>query len=638
MLEHAPAVNTENPTPDVATNTPPDPQQAAVVDTPAADAFDAKTFVKSLPKTPGVYQMYDGAGHILYVGKAKNLKNRVASYFRTQGLSPKTEALVARIGSMQVTLTETEVEALLLEQSLIKAQRPPYNILLRDDKSYPYIFISSKDTYPRLGIHRGVKRKRGDYFGPFPGASAVHDSINFLQKAFKLRTCEDSVFANRSRPCLQHQIERCSAPCVKLISPEDYRADLAHAEQFLRGKSNEVVTALADQMEQASQALNFERAAQLRDQIAALRSVQTESSVDNQSGDVDVIGLAAEAERVCVHFLFVRQGRIQGSKSYYLKYHLGESEGDLLMSFLSQWYLAGGDRDFPREIIVPQALTGAELLTDAIGKAADRKITITWQVRAYRQNWQNLAQSAARQNLASDMAAKSSMVQRYEALQQVLGLETRPERLECFDISHSSGEKTVASCVVFNLEGPLKSDYRRFNIEGHTPGDDYAAMAQALSRRYTRVQNEGAKLPDLLIVDGGKGQLSIARRVMAELGLSDVRLLGVAKGTTRKAGFETLLDGGREFTLDGQHSALHLIQAIRDEAHRFAITGHKQRRDKARKVSKLEEIPGVGPRRRRELLRHFGGFQEIARASAADLARVPGISKKLADDIYTALH
>lgn len=345
-----------------------------------------------------------------------------------------------------------------------------------------------------------------------------------------------------------------------------------------------------------------------------------------------------EGEQACVHFLFVRQGRIQGSKSYYLKDHLGEGQGELLSSFISQWYLAGGDRDYPREIIIPAEIEGHELLTEAITKAAGRKVALSWQVRSYRQSWQSLAQTAAQQNLASERAAKSSLRQRFEALQAVLDLDELPERLECFDISHSSGEKTVASCVVFNHEGPLKSDYRRFNIEGHTLGDDYGAMSQALMRRYSRVQKEGGRLPDLLIVDGGKGQLSVAREVMAELGLTQLRLLGVAKGTTRKAGFETLIDGAREFTLDGQHAALHLIQSIRDEAHRFAISGHKQRRDKARRVSKLEEIPGVGPRRRRELLRHFGGFQEIAGASAAELAKVPGISKKLADDIYTALH
>lgn len=602
------------------------------------EKFDSKAFLTTLPLTPGVYQMYDAEGHILYVGKAKNLRSRVASYFRAQGLTAKTAALVAKIASMQVTLTETAVEALLLEQSLIKAQRPPYNILLRDDKSYPYIFISSQDDYPRIGIHRGSKKRKGEYFGPFPGAGAVHDSINFLQKTFRLRSCDDSVFANRSRPCLQYQIQRCSGPCVNLIDVADYRADLAHAEAFLRGKSAALITELADKMDVASSSLQFERAAVLRDQISSLRKVQSESSVDNQAGDVDIIGLAADGARVCVHFLFVRQGRIQGSKSYFVKYHLGESEHDLLMSFISQWYLTGGDRDFPKEIIVADAFEEADLLSEAISKAAGRKVTLVWQVRSYRQQWQGLAQSAAKQNLASHLAAKSNQLERFEELQAVLKLDALPERLECFDISHSSGEKTVASCVVFNTEGPLKSDYRRFNIEGITGGDDYAAMEQALSRRYTRVQSESGRLPDVLIVDGGKGQLSVARNVMAELGLSDVKLLGVAKGTTRKAGFETLIDGEREFVLDGQNSALHLIQAIRDEAHRFAITGHRQRRDKARKVSRLEEIAGVGPNRRRELLRHFGGFQEIAAASAADLALVPGISKKLADDIYTALH
>ncbi|BFM11533.1 excinuclease ABC subunit UvrC [Simiduia litorea] len=601
-------------------------------------SFDHKTFLKTLPLTAGVYQMYGETGHILYVGKAKNLRNRVASYFRASGLTPKTQALVARIRTMQVTLTETEVEALLLEQSLIKAQRPPYNILLRDDKSYPYIFISSRDDYPKIGVHRGLKRKKGEYFGPFPGAAAVHESIQFLQKTFRLRTCEDSVFSNRSRPCLQYQIQRCSGPCVDLISPEDYAADLLHAQQFLRGKSSELIGVLADQMEQASTQLHFERAALLRDQITSLRKVQSESPVDNQIGDVDVIGIASDGAQLCVHFLFVRQGRIQGSKSYFVKYHLQETEQELLLSFVSQWYLTGGDRDYPREIILPAAIDDADLLATAISGAAQKNVRLVWQVRSYREQWQSLAQSAARQNLASHLATKSSLLQRFETLQEVLQLEALPERLECFDISHSSGEKTVASCVVFNREGALKSDYRRFNIDGITAGDDYAAMAQALSRRYSRVQAEAGRLPDLLIVDGGKGQLSIAKKVMAELGLPEVKLLGVAKGTTRKAGFETLIDGDREFVLDGQNSALHLIQSIRDEAHRFAVTGHKQRRDKARRVSKLEEIEGVGPSRRRELLRYFGGFQEIAAASAADLEKVPGISKKLADHIYTALH
>lgn len=600
--------------------------------------FDPKTFVSTLPATAGVYQMYDAQGHILYVGKAKNLRSRVSSYFRASGLTLKTQALVARICNMQVTLTETEVEALLLEQSLIKAQRPPYNILLRDDKSYPYIFLSSKDDYPKISVHRGLKRKKGEYYGPFPSASAVHDSIQFLQKTFRLRTCEDSVFSNRSRPCLQYQIQRCSAPCVNLISPKDYAADLHHAQQFLRGKSSELIGVLADQMEQAAEALHYERAALLRDQISSLRKVQSDSPVDNQSGDVDIIGIASDGNKLCVHFLFVRQGRIQGSKSYFVTYHLEETEQELLLSFVSQWYLTGADRDFPREIILPAAVEDSDLLVAALSKAAQKTVRLVWQVKSYREQWQSLAQSAAKQNLVSHLATKSSQLQRVESLQKVLKLEELPNRIECFDISHSSGEKTVASCVVFNREGPLKSDYRRFNIEGITPGDDYAAMEQALTRRYSRVQAEEGPLPDLLVVDGGKGQLGVAKRVMAELGLTHLRLLGVAKGTTRKAGFETLIDGDREFILDGQSSALHLIQSIRDEAHRFAITGHKQRRDKARRVSKLEEIEGVGPTRRRELLRYFGGFQEIAAASVADLQKVPGISKKLADDIYSALH
>ncbi|AFU97522.1 excinuclease ABC subunit UvrC [Simiduia agarivorans] len=600
--------------------------------------FDSKAFVKSLPGHPGVYQMFDADGKILYVGKAKNLKNRVASYFRATGLTPKTEALVARIRSMQVTLTETEVEALLLEQSLIKAQRPPYNILLRDDKSYPYIFLSDRDDFPRIVAHRGSKRKRGSYFGPFPGAAAVHESIQFLQKTFRLRSCEDSVFANRSRPCLQYQIGRCSGSCVDLISKEDYAEDLKHAVDFLKGHSSALIVELADQMEQASNNLAFERAAMLRDQIANLKKVQSESAVDNQAGDVDVIGCALRDGRLCVHFLFVRAGRVQGSRSFFVNAGLDESEAELLLAFLAQWYLAGGERDWPKEILVPQLLTETDLFAQAVSRQAEKKVAVVNQVRSHRAQWQQLAAQAAEQNLASEAANKANMLDRFESLQQLLNLEAVPERLECFDISHTGGERTIASCVVFNREGALKSDYRRFNIDGITGGDDYAAMSQALNRRYSRVLEEGAQLPDLLIVDGGKGQLSMAREVLAELGLSDLPLLGIAKGTTRKAGFETLLYAGREFALDSRHAALHLLQAIRDEAHRFAITGHKQRRDKARRTSRLEDIEGVGPKRRRELLRHFGGLQGVQAASAADLAKVPGISKKLADDIYSALN
>jgi excinuclease ABC subunit C len=584
--------------------------------------------------------MFDGAGEILYVGKAKNLKNRLSSYFRATGLSPKTRALVAKIARVEVTVTATETEALLLEQNLIKAQRPPYNILLRDDKSYPYLAVSSDHDFPRMTIHRGPKRRKAHYFGPFPNVAAVKTSLNFLQKTFLIRQCEDSVFSNRSRPCLQYQIRRCKAPCVGYVDPAEYADDVRHAEMFLRGNNEGLLNELADQMERAAGALEFERAALCRDQISALRSVQTQQVIEGDHQDADVVAVATRAGLACVHVLYVRHGRILGSRSYYPKTVLAETDSEVLSAFLPQFYLQNTERDIPRQIILSEPVDVQGALEELLLQRLGYRVSLQVGGRSHRAKWLALATEAATQNLSAHLQSRQTSLDRFEALQMTLGLDEMPERLECFDISHSGGELTVASCVVFNTQGPLKSDYRRFNIDGITPGDDYAAMAQALLRRYTRLQKGEGVLPDILFIDGGKGQISTARTVLDELGVSGVMLVGVAKGTTRKAGFETLIlaDEGREMTLDGDSPALHLIQQIRDEAHRFAITGHKQRRDKRRRTSRLEDIVGVGAVRRRELLRHFGGMQEIVKASAEDLAKVPGISKKMAEDIYSALH
>jgi excinuclease ABC subunit C len=602
--------------------------------------FDSKSFLSSVTHQPGIYQMFDADGAILYVGKAKNLKSRLSSYFRGTGLSTKTQSLVTKIARIEVTITSNETDALILEHNLIKSNRPPYNILLRDDKSYPYIFISSEQQYPRIAFHRGSKKKKGDYYGPFPNVGAVRESMNFLQKTFKIRPCEDSVFNNRTRPCLQYQIQRCTAPCVELISPEDYRSDVINAQLFLAGRGEQLLSNLADNMEQAASALQFERAAVLRDQVAALRRVQSQQIIEEGNGDIDVIAVDIQASLACVHILFVRDGKILGSRSYYPSAALVETNAELLAEFLGQFYIAGSVRDYPREIIVSELLEDKDILASALGSCAGRKMLLTDETRGYRSKWLEMAQEAAKQNLRSKISDRQNVEQRFLALQQILDLPDPPHRLECFDISHSSGELTVASCVVFDRKGPLKSDYRRFNIDGITAGDDYAAMEQALRRRYTRLTNGEGKLPDILVIDGGKGQMRKAKDVLFELGVSDVLVLGVAKGVTRKPGFETLIIGSEEeeLVLSGDSPALHLIQHIRDESHRFAITGHKQRRDKKRKTSSLEGIPGVGPAKRRELLRHFGGLGEIAKASVDELACVKGISKGLAEEIHGYLH
>ncbi len=584
--------------------------------------------------------MYDAGANILYVGKAKNLKNRVSSYFRSSALDSKTLALVGRIADLETTVTASETEALLLEQSLIKEYRPPYNIVFRDDKSYPYIYLSSEDSYPRLAFHRGAHKKKGRYFGPFPSAHSVRDSLNILQKVFQVRQCEDTFFKNRTRPCLQYQIKRCSGPCCDLVSPEDYADDVEHAIMFLEGRNKAIMDDYANKMEQASADLNFERAAQYRDQISHLRKIQEQQYVVGDQGDIDVIAAVANPSGVCVLVMFIRGGRLLGNKTYFPKTRLDETESDVLDAFLPQFYFSETrGSEIPSEIIISAPVDNRTILSEALTEKAGRKVQLSDSVRSRRKRWLNLATTNAEQSLGSHLASRNNIRQRYQFLQDALSLEEMPMRLECFDVSHSSGEATVASCVVFDQNGPLKSDYRRFNIEGITPGDDYAAMSQALKRRYTRLKKGEGQLPDILFIDGGRGQLSSAEKILEELQVEGVMLVGVAKGPTRKAGLESLIvSGGAELDLPPDNPALHLIQHIRDESHRFAITAHRNRRGKKRTESLLEGIDGVGPKRRRALLRHFGSASHVRSASSQELAKVDGISQALAEQIYASMH
>ena len=603
-------------------------------------AFDASAFLSNLTTRCGVYQMYDADGRLLYVGKARNLRSRVGSYFRNRGLNGKTVALVNRIADIQVTVTSTEVDALLLEHNLIKSHRPPYNILLRDDKTYPYIFLSSEDRFPRLALHRGPKRRKGQYFGPYPSAGAVRQSLHFLQKVFKVRQCRDSYFRNRSRPCLQHQIDRCSAPCVDLVTTSEYAQQVDNTVMFLQGKNQELMVRLADDMERAASELAYERAAVLRDQLRQLQHVQATQGIEGSSGDLDILAAVVAGGQTCVQVLFVRGARVLGSKTWYPPLKLDETPDAVLAAFLPQFYLGADNRPIPAEILVNATIDDADAIAEAFARHAGRKVQIRSKVREARARWLQLAQQTAETNLQAHLAGKKSTQERLQALQDVLELTSLPERMECFDISHSSGEATVASCVVFDAAGPKKSDYRRFNITDVTGGDDYAAMQQALTRRYKRLADGEGALPDILFIDGGKGQVKQALDVLDNLGISSVQVVGVAKGTTRKAGFETLIMGesGVELQLPGSSAALHLIQHIRDEAHRFAITGHRARRDKTRRTSQLERIPGVGAKRRRELLRHFGSASGVGNASVGELKKIPGISATMAQQIYDHLH
>lgn len=608
-------------------------------------ATDLKLLVESLSSRPGVYRMLDDQGGILYVGKAKNLKKRVASYFRASGLDTKTMALVARIVNIEITITRTETEALLLEQSLIKKYRPAYNIMLRDDKSYPYILLTSRDEYPRLAFYRGSRKRDATFFGPYPSASAVRESLGILQKVFKLRQCEDSYFRNRSRPCLQHQIGRCTAPCVGKISPDEYAQDVHYSTLFLNGKSDALIQELTRKMEVKAAEHAFEQAAQVRDQIIDLRRIHEQQYVADQGSDADVLAVVASAAYVCVHIIYIRGGRLIGSKNFFPSWKLAESPADLLAAFIAQYYVREDNgANIPKELIVNTPVPETRQLTQALQYCAGHVVKLSASVRGHRAKWLSMALTNAEQSLQGFISNKQNTARRFEELQLALNLESLPQRIECFDISHTSGESTVASCVVFDGNGAVKSEYRRFNINGITPGDDYAAMDQVLTRRYSKIAEAGAdaKVPDILLIDGGKGQLSQAEEVLARCQLGGVQLLGIAKGISRRAGQETLFlatpGGVREIALPTESVALHLLQQIRDEAHRFAIAGHRAARAKTRRTSVLEQIPGLGPKRRRELIRHFGGQQEILRASEDQLTEVTGISRKLAEDIYAWLH
>ncbi|MGP9434977.1 excinuclease ABC subunit UvrC [Ewingella sp. AOP8-B2-18] len=606
------------------------------------ERFDPKAFLKTVTSQPGVYRMYDASGTVIYVGKAKDLKKRLSSYFRVQVSSRKTETLVKNIAQIDVTVTHTETEALLLEHNYIKLYQPRYNVLLRDDKSYPLIFLSA-DNHPRLSIHRGAKHAKGEYFGPFPNSYAVRESLALLQKLFPIRQCENSVYRNRSRPCLQYQIGRCLGPCVKgLVSEEEYKAQVEYVRLFLAGKDQQVLTQLIARMEEASKALHFEEAGRIRDQIQAVRRVTERQFVSGNSEDLDVIGVSFESGMACLHVLFIRQGKVLGSRSYYPKVPGGTDLAEVVQTFVGQFYLQGSQsRTLPGEILLDFNLPEKDLLAESLSELAGRKVQIQSKPRGDRARYLKLARTNASTALTTKLAQQSTIHQRMAELAKTLHL-SEINRMECFDISHTMGEQTVASCVVFDANGPLRSEYRRYNITGITPGDDYAAMAQVLSRRYGKSLEE-KKIPDVIFIDGGKGQLGMAKDVFASLDVdwdkSKPLLIGIAKGADRKAGLETLffVPEGEGISLPSDSPALHLIQHIRDDSHNHAITGHRQKRAKVRNTSALEEIEGVGPKRRQVLLKYMGGIQPLLNASIEEIAQVPGISHALAEKIHNAL-
>ena len=605
--------------------------------------FDAKAFLADVSHEPGVYRMFDDKGTVIYVGKAKDLKKRLSSYFRTQLNSKKTEALVASIAHIETTITASETEALLLEHNYIKTYQPRYNVLLRDDKSYPYILLT-KERHPRITAYRGSKKIQGEYFGPYPHAGAVRDTLSLLQKLFPIRQCENSVYKNRSRPCLQHQIGRCSAPCVAgYVSDEEYSQQVEFARLFLQGKDNQVLEHLIQKMEQASRELNFEQAAHLRDQIQMVRSVTEKQFVSNERlDDMDIISIAYQLGIACVQVLFIRQGKVLGNRSYFPKVPVNTDLSELTETFVGQFYLqAHQGRTIPNSIIVDHKLNEKKDLETLLSEQAGRKVSIQDNAKGSKSKYLQLAQVNAKAALITQLKQASLMQERYEALQTLLGIE-KIERMECFDISHTMGAQTIASCVVFNRDGPLKSDYRRFNIEGITGGDDYAAMEQALKKRFDR-DLESEKIPDIIFIDGGKGQLNRALQVFQELDVkwdkNRPHLIGVAKGVDRKAGLETLIISRqeREINLSPDNLALHLIQHIRDESHNHAISGHRKKRQKAFTQSGLETIEGVGAKRRQALLKYLGGMQGVKNATLDEIASVPGISKALAEKIFEAL-
>ncbi len=605
-------------------------------------SFDSISFLKTVTNQPGVYRMYNTEADVIYVGKAKDLKKRLSSYFRKKIDSEKTRALVSHIDKIDVTVTHTETEALILEHNYIKQYLPKYNVLLRDDKSYPYIFISGH-RHPRLSMHRGAKKRKGEYFGPYPDSGAVRETLHLIQKIFPVRQCEDTVYSNRTRPCLMYQIGRCAGPCVStIISDDDYAELVNYVRLFLQGKDKQVLEILIEKMEKASVTLRFEDAAKFRDQIQAIRRVQEQQFVSEDSmDDMDVLGFAQEKGIACIHILMIRQGKVLGSRSHFPKIPQNTSQEEVFESFLSQYYLSHNEaRTIPSRIILNEGLlVDAKPMQDALAQLAGRKVTFHVNPTGTRGRYLKLSNTNALTAITTKINHKMTINQRFKALQDELGIENIL-RMECFDISHTMGESTIASCVVFNQEGPVKQEYRRYNITGITGGDDYAAMGQVLERRYGK-QLDVDKIPDIIFIDGGKGQLNRAHEIMT-LCWQDwpkrPRLIGIAKGVTRKPGLETLITtDGDEFHLPSDAPALHLIQHIRDESHNHAIAGHRAKRGKTRRTSALEGIEGVGPKRRQALLKYMGGLQELKRATVEEIAKVPGISHSLAEIIYQTL-
>jgi excinuclease ABC subunit C len=595
-----------------------------------------KTVVQNLPSAPGVYRMVDGEGTVLYVGKAADLRKRVASYVRKRALSPRISSMMRLVASIEVSVTHTEGEALLLENNLIKSLRPRYNVLLRDDKSYPYILLSAH-PFPRLGFHRGPKREGERYFGPYPSATAVRESLGMLQKVFQIRQCEDSFFRNRTRPCLQYQIRRCSAPCVGFVDPELYARDVQHAVMFLEGRSQAVTDEMIARMDQASAAQDYESAALYRDRVAALRKIQERQYIARDRGDADVVAVAIKHDAAAVQVSFIRGGLNLGDKTFHLKIQGETTAAGILTAFLPQYYLG---KSIPPRIYLSCAIPDRTLLSTVFSEQAGTPVTISATVRGVVKGWITMTEANAQEALRRHLASQANLRQRFDDLQEAFGLEALPERIECFDISHTRGERTVAACVVFDSSGPVKSDYRRFNIEGVAPGDDYAAIEQALTRRYRRIKEGEGTMPDVVLIDGGKGQLAKAQAVIEELQIDGIKLIAIAKGKERRSGHERLFITERmqPLNLAPTAPAFHFVQQVRDEAHRFAITAHRLQRGKMRTRSVLEDIPGIGNKRRQALLRKLGGLREVARAGIEDLARVPGISPALAQRIYATFH
>jgi excinuclease ABC subunit C len=600
--------------------------------------FEVKPFLRSLTHRPGVYRMLDAKHKVIYVGKARDLRKRVSTYFHRTQAAPKTVAMMEQVARVEVTVANTEAEALILEYSLIKRHKPRYNVLLRDDKSYPYIYASTDARFPRLKFHRGPRRGKGRYFGPYPSTSAVRKTLKELEKLFLIRNCEDSFFSNRARPCLQYQIKRCTAPCVDLISEEQYRKDVGAAIQFLDGKNKAVVDTFVTRMEQAAAAQDYEQAARYRDQIARLKEIEARQHVKrSDKTDLDILGFASNGAMHCVTIMFIRNGSLIGSRDHFPRLPGETDKQKILNAFVAQYYLG---REAPAEIVIELGIDDGELLEQELSNRVGHKVSIRSRVRGDRARWLQMARTNAEQGLSLKAASNATIRRQFAALAEALNLEEPPQRLECFDVSHTSGEATVASCVVFNTAGPMKSDYRRFNLSPKAAGDDYSAMAEALRRRYLRVKKGEVPMPDVLFVDGGKGQLAEAMTILDELELDWLTVVAVAKGRARRAGAERLFRPGDDKALDlsSDSPALLLIQQIRDEAHRFAITGHRQKRAKARTTSRLERIPGLGPKKRRELLRQFGGLQGVIGAGVDDLVKVRGISRTLAETIYNDLH